>query len=181
MSRLIQLKRRDIYPRWKHPAIGNVLVNNESMEILLSGRFEKKREKHGSVEDGTTVHKQRARERCRKRRILGRRHYLEWCLDDVKASELKEGKRKASPKCGFASYDRYALVSRSGSRYTLATHHRSGYTQNATRKFIRSQPLSDAAAEPLSGETRPVLLLIPFSPGPPRLRESEPRERCERN
>lgn len=71
----------------------------------------------------------------------GRRlHYLEWCLDDVKASELKEGKRKASPKCGFASYDRYATVSRSGSRYTLATHHRSaGYTQNASRKFIRSQ------------------------------------------
>lgn len=80
-------------------------------------------------------------------RVLGRRrrHYLEWCLDDVKASELKEGKRKASPKCGFASYDRYAAVSRSGSRYTLATHHRSECTQNVFCKFIRSQPLSVVA------------------------------------
>jgi len=63
----------------------------------------------------------------------GRLHYLEWCLDDVKASELKEGKRKASPKCGFASYDRYATVSRSGSRYTLATRRR-------TRDTLKTRP-----------------------------------------
>jgi len=116
-------------------------------------------------------------------RVLGRRrrHYLEWCLDDVKASELKEGKRKASPKYGFASYDRYALVSRSGSRYTLATHHRSGYTQNATRKFIRSQPLSDAAADvvaPTAGkkETHPAFLLILFFSAAPRPGVRVPRK-----
>lgn len=38
----------------------------------------------------------------RRRHSRRRPHYLEWCLDDVKASELKEGKRKASPECGFA-------------------------------------------------------------------------------
>lgn len=122
------------------------------------------------------MHKQRIRGALWKQRVLGRRrqHYLEWCLDDVKASELKEGKRKASPKCGFASYDRYASVSRSGSRYTLATHHRSGYTQNATRKFIRSQP---RRATPLSpsrqspGETHlPSYLrtLFFYAPSRPR-------------
>jgi len=96
-----------------------------------------------------------------------RRHYLEWCLDDVKALELKEGKRKASPKCGFASYDRYALVSRSGSQYTLATHHHSGYTQNETRKFIRSQPVSDAIVitiAPTAGKTHPAFRSQSFFP-----------------
>lgn len=63
------------------------------------------------------------------------------CLDDVKGWELKEGKRKACPKCGFASYDRYAPLSRSGSRYILATHRYSGiHAQNASRKFIWNQP-----------------------------------------
>ena len=59
----------------------------------------------------------------------------------LKARPLKEGKKKASPKCGFASYDRYAPLSRSGSRYILATHRYSGiHARNASRKFIRSQP-----------------------------------------
>jgi len=103
----------------------------------------------------------------------GRLHYLEWCLDDVKASELKEGKRKASPKCGFASYDRYATVSRSGSRYTLATRRCTGHTQNASRKFIRSQPppLSPSPS-PAKRKTRSIFFPALFTSGSVGTRES---------
>lgn len=88
----------------------------------------------------------------------------EWCLDDVKGWELKEGKRKARPKCGFASYDRYAPLSRSGSRYILATHRYSGiHAQNASRKFIWNQP---SGAFPLFSHrecpSRPMVSLSSF-------------------
>lgn len=94
----------------------------------------------------------------------------------LKAREFKgrekEGKRKASPECGFASRDRYSAVSRSGSRYMLATHRHSGAdirARNASRKFIRSRlpspasPAAFAAEEELAASSSSRLTFLPFS------------------